>query len=373
MPLVDGELLRVTTTTYVGGAVHEALYESGVADEIGLQGVDRSSDDIVEELELGCPSCGHLWLPGEEVGRLLRVDPELELPPYATEVVLVKVPTLNDGPRDFNGLASLWGQIATAEALSFDFESCRFLRPPAVAFLGGAASLARSRGAEVEFAWDTMPVDVRTNLEQSGFACAQGRESRPWYGNSVPYRGDQQQDPDAILDYLRTRWLRPQWLKLSEPLIDRILSNVWEIYANAFEHSGSPVGVHTCGQYFRRLGMVELTVIDFGQGIPSKVEGFLRRPISPGEAMAWAFAGGNSTASTTTIPRGLGLDLLSRFVVSNRGKLEIYSQNGYAGVSEGGALYQTLAWSLPATAVNIWLQCDERCYDLGEEPSTVVF
>ncbi len=59
-----------------------------------------------------------------------------------------------------------------------------------------------------------------------------------------------------LIAYLKTKWLGRGWITVSTRLRDAIVGRVWKIYANAFEHSHSPVGIFSCGQHYprRKLG-----------------------------------------------------------------------------------------------------------------------
>jgi len=64
----------------------------------------------------------------------------------------VFISTINDLPADFERLFSLWSQANDYfEVIRFDFSGCDFLRPNAVAFLGGLAQLIKSRLGTVVF------------------------------------------------------------------------------------------------------------------------------------------------------------------------------------------------------------------------------
>ena len=59
---------------------------------------------------------------------------------------VIQIPTLNDGPYDFARLFEIWNDVNDYfEDIRFDFSRCGFLRPNAVAFLGGLARLVESR------------------------------------------------------------------------------------------------------------------------------------------------------------------------------------------------------------------------------------
>ena len=258
----------------------------------------------------------------------------------------VSIPTLNDSTADFERLFSLWSQANDYfEDIRFDFSGCDFLRPNAVAFLGGLARLIESRLGTVVFDWDTLRNNaVMMNLRQNGFAGAFNYPSPGWTGNSIPYREDRSRDVNGIMDYLELSWLGRGWVHVSRRLRDAIVGHMWEIYNNAFEHSGSEIGVFSCGQHFPTYDELVLSVVDFGQGIPAKVRNFLSsdpraEQLTAAGCLRWAFQRG-----TTTKPKeelgGLGLDLLKEFVRINQGKLEVYSNEGYALIDKDGEHFE---------------------------------
>lgn len=83
--------------------------------------------------------------------------------------LILKVPTINDKPKDFDCLFQLWQQVQeNVEEVIFDFSNCHFLRQNAVAFLGGLARLVESRGGKVTFDWGTVKKHICMNLKQNG-------------------------------------------------------------------------------------------------------------------------------------------------------------------------------------------------------------
>lgn len=293
--------------------------------------------------------------------------------------IRLDIPTINDNPGDFDRLFGLWREVNDFSGdVTFDFRLCRFLRPNAIAFLGGLARLIERRGYSAIFDWDTLNDPVKAILRQNGFASAFGyARALGFPGNSIPYREDigQSNDIDVsqsndIIDYLAYEWLGRGWVHVSDKLRNAIVGRVWEIYANAFLHAKSKIGVFSCGQFFWRMGLLKLAVIDFGVGIPSTVREFFKddssaKRFAATSCLRWAFEPGNSTIEGTG--RGIGLDMLKEFVYANGGILEIYSENGYALFRPRTQKYGKLSSSFEGTAVNITLRCDERLYSLVEE------
>jgi hypothetical protein len=289
--------------------------------------------------------------------------------------IVIRVPTINDSRQDFEQLFSLWSQTnGYFEEVVFDFSGCFFLRPNAVAFLGGLARLIKSRMGEVVFDWSTLQNKaVMMNLRQNGFAETFGDPTPGWSGNSIPYREDGVLDQDVIMDYLTLHWLGRSWVQVSPRLRDAIAGRMWEIYNNAFEHAGSQIGVFSCGQYFRNKKELILSVVDFGQGIAANVRNYLisdprAANLSSAACLHWAFQQGTTTRPNGA-PRGVGLDLLKDFIRVNHGKLEVYSNEGYGIIDDTGERFENQSISFEGTVFHITLRCDARYYQFANEVS----
>lgn len=285
----------------------------------------------------------------------------------------IYVPRINDQSQDYNSIATIWQQViaaGTKARIIFDFTQCDFLRPNAVVFLGGLARLIQSNGGEPYFSVQTMRHSIHVNLLQNGFASVMGAETQPWQGNSIPYREYLEPNKDNVIQYLANDWLGRGWINISTNLKNEITGRMWEIFANAFEHSRSGIGVICCGQYFKHRKELVLAVADFGVGIPNNVKTFEANPdMQAGEAMRWAFTRGNSTSSTEG-PRGVGLDLLKEFVRISKGALAIYSYGGYARIDETSELYDNHPAFFEGTVVQVTLRCDDNHYCLSNEVDT---
>ncbi|MBK7236351.1 MAG: ATP-binding protein [Sterolibacteriaceae bacterium] len=282
----------------------------------------------------------------------------------------IVVPRLNDAHADFMAMAHIWRQVDAAgdgAEVSFDFSHCGFLQPNAVVFLGGLARMIGHRGGKSRFLVGTMIDRVRVNLLQNGFGHAMGAETTAWAGNSIPYREYFAQDEDAIVQDLRQNWLGRGWLSVSPALADEVIGQMWELFANAFEHSDTPVGVYSCGQYFWRRRILTLAVADFGVGIPSNVRLHLGQPeLSAADALRWAFQRGHSTSQRGG-PRGVGLDLLKELVRKTNGAMLVYSHDGRAHIDQRSETYENSGPFFEGTLVQIRLLCDDKPYMLSNE------
>lgn len=285
--------------------------------------------------------------------------------------ITLSVLIINDyTAADFDVLFYLWNQANNDKLdVTFEFSNCRFLPHNAVAFLGGLARLIQSRGGTVRFALNTISQKVKTNLAQNGFLSTLGFGGTHWSGNSIPYREDLYQDEIALVDYLKTHWLGHGWVHVSKLLRDAIVGRVWEIYANAFEHGQSPIGIFSCCQHYPNKHELKLSVVDFGVGIPSNVRMFFKHDprahsLNAASCLKWAFQRGTTTKPNN---RGLGLDLLKEFVKINKGKLEVFSHEGYAIIDSKREEFLNRSTFFEGTLINITFICDESYYHLASE------
>jgi hypothetical protein len=229
------------------------------------------------------------------------------------------------------------------------------------------------RGGIPRFLVATMQRQVSTNLLQNGFAHAMGADTRPWQGNSIPFREYLQNDKNAIVHSLKHEWLGRGWVNLSHDLANEIAGRMSEIFVNAFDHSETPLGVYSCGQHFPSRRELMLAVADFGVGIPSNVRFHRSEALDGAETMRWAFTRGHSTKPQSQWPRGMGLDLLKEFVRVNCGRLEIYSHDGYARIDSSGETYENLPVFFEGTLAQIILLCDNSLYSLSNESDLSAF
>jgi anti-sigma regulatory factor (Ser/Thr protein kinase) len=280
---------------------------------------------------------------------------------------------INDEPKDYAYLFKLWRTIQENPHADFTFKftGCGFLQQNAVAFIGGLVRLVLHRGNDVYFQLSSIQDNVRVNLEQNGFLhqlgfTEQGYARRPWKGNSIPYREDKKHDDDSFVDYLSEKWLGRNWIDVDDSLKDHITQPIIEAYINVFDHANSPIGVITCGQYYPQRKRLKLAMVDFGIGIPNSVRSFQNDPNLPSEeAIEWAFQKGTTTKKGNPVARGVGLEFLKDFIEDNGGKLEIYSDTGYARIESGREeTYSKRRIGFDGTLVQITLQCKERFYQL---------
>ena len=283
----------------------------------------------------------------------------------------IQVPTINEKPEDYLKLSKLWEKVIDENVLNLtlNFSYCNFLQSHGVAFLAGLVTLVKSRGGTVEIDLDSIREKVRANLNQNNFLAFCGMDTIPRSGNSVPLRHDYEAVNNLdFLNYLKQKWIRKYWMNCSDNLLSAISNAVLELHLNASEHSHSSIGAFTCGQRYPNMNKLQLTLVDFGVGIPYNVREYFNVQAIPAQAaLSWAFQRGHSTRRIH-IPQGLGLFGLSDFVKKNSGDIFICSEGCYGVINKNGSSFKAEPdISFKGTIVTITLNCDEQFYTLEEE------
>lgn len=287
---------------------------------------------------------------------------------------VIEIPTINDSAQDFECLFEICAQVGGLyRNIRFDFSSCRFLRPNAVAFLGGLTRQIQSRNGNVVYNPQSFTDSrVLKNLKRNQFAAHFFSPAGSDPGNAIPYRENRSQDENNILDYLTDEWIGRGWIDVSSKLKNAIVGKMWEIYCNAFEHACSEIGVFSCGQHFPNQNLLILSVVDFGSGIVENVRNFLCKfdprasQLTAAKCLEWAFAQGHTTRPNG-MARGIGLDILKEFIKVNHGKLEVYSNEGYALIGDSDEKFSNRNSNFKGTILHITLICDEKKYRFYDE------
>ncbi len=168
-------------------------------------------------------------------------------------------------------------------------------------------------------------------------------------------------------DYIDNEFInREEIPQMSHALLKKFRESLFEIFSNAMIHSGTKLGVFSCGQFFPNRNRLNFTVVDLGVGIRKKVSDYLKSDISPEQAIEWATEGTNTTKKNT--PGGLGLRLLCDFIDLNSGRIQIVSDAGYWCREDRNTITRRLDHSLLGTAVNLEINtADTRSYRLSHE------
>jgi anti-sigma regulatory factor (Ser/Thr protein kinase) len=139
---------------------------------------------------------------------------------------------------------------------------------------------------------------------------------------TIPLQRIAPSDSHHWLEHKLLPWLAKN-IGLTEASFYELKTCLSELFNNIREHTQLEIG-SIFVQYYPKLDQINISLADFGLGIPEKVRG-VRPNISDTEAVLLAVQEGFTTKS---IPgnAGLGLDLLLKTVVgTNSGQVTIYS------------------------------------------------
>jgi hypothetical protein len=151
---------------------------------------------------------------------------------------------------------------------------------------------------------------------------------------------------------------------MSDKLQKRFLESIFEIFTNAVIHSETEEGIFTCGQYFPQMNYIEFTITDLGVGIKNRIKKDKNIDLSADEAIEWAMQDRNTTKTKSG---GMGLSLIKEFILLNKGKIHVVSNDGFWELSSGVIKKKIFGSEFPGTMVNIYIDTsDKHHYGLVE-------
>lgn len=286
-----------------------------------------------------------------------------------------EIPTLNDGSSAFITIINLCNNILNeTESISsdeycvlFSFDKCKFLRQNAIAFLGGISTFLSEKGFKVFYDFQTMPKPIKITLENADlmnghFGFKKSKDNLVKSKDFIPYKnftGNLRKDENLsseIANYVEKEWLRDDRILLKPKLKKDLTARMYELIANALEHSGSQLGCFTCGNVYTPQGETEivLTILDLGVGIVQTVKNFFydtNSPITNADAIRWAFTDGNTTRPDNS--GGLGLNLVYEFLNITHGVMDVYCNNIFLRIEKKGFTTRSMNSNFSGTMINI--------------------
>lgn len=136
-------------------------------------------------------------------------------------------------------------------------------------------------------------------------------------------------------------------VEMNDKLEALFISKLGEMFNNAKEHANAKdvIGM----KYYKNKNVYSFCCYDTGVGMTAKVRRHEQEISNDLDALKWAMKNGNSTASSPSNPRGLGLSMLSSFVTANEGSLRICSGSILYEHSKKGPRYHTLDGNFEGT------------------------
>lgn len=212
---------------------------------------------------------------------------------------------------------------------------------------------------------------VEQVLSKNGFLVHYGRALNiiDRWGTTIFYKRFDIGESRYFSDYIDNEFInREEIPQMSHALLKKFRESVFEIFNNSQFHSGTELGVFSCGQFFPNRNRLNFIVADLGIGIRKKVCDHLGFDISPEQAIEWATQETHTTKIDT--PGGLGLKLLRDFIDLNGGRIQIVSDSGYWRRENRSTITGRLDHPLPGTAVSLEINtADASSYRLSHETS----
>lgn len=275
----------------------------------------------------------------------------------------------------FQWLVDTYAQISPCfrDTIKIDMQAVRWLDAHMCAPLGAILYDSTRRLNNVQLTH--LPSDVETILSKNGFLSHYGREQIPdVWETTIPYQRFDTVDRRYFAEYIQSRLANhPGMPEMSHGLLKKFHTNMFEIFGNAVDHSGTELGVFCCGQLFPNKDKLAFAVADLGMGIRQKINKFAGKNFSALQAIGWAVKGENTTKAGTS--GGLGLKLLIDFIDLNGGKIQILSDCGHWWREKSRSAAEEFKNAFPGTVIAVEINTADTnsCIVAGELTKTDIF
>lgn len=145
--------------------------------------------------------------------------------------------------------------------------------------------------------------------------------------------------------------------QMSKGVKEKMVEAIYEIFVNAQIHSETEF-IYTCGQFFPTKNKIEFTIVDTGIGFREKINRRFGSNLRATKAIKWAVEEKKTTKEG--ISGGLGLAVLREFVILNKGKMQIISNEGFYQFDSDGETLNEFQGKFPGTIVNLQFRTDDN-------------
>ena len=155
-------------------------------------------------------------------------------------------------------------------------------------------------------------------------------------------------------------------ISMSEALKAEMRNIILEMITNSQDHSNCQFGCYVCAQIYPQRKEIELSIMDFGVGIPANLRPIYAHLQNDAEAVEYSLESGISSRSGMGA-KGTGLNILKSFISSNKGSLDIYSYGGIYRLNKSKGQQQLSRHIFPGTSFCIKMRIDDQYYMLSDE------
>lgn len=208
---------------------------------------------------------------------------------------------------------------------------------------------------------------IQSILQRNGFLANFGYEKRfDCYNTAIQYLKLNPSENRFFNEYIINNLLqKKEFPSISDKLNKKIVESICEIFVNAQIHSETDC-IYVCGQFFPKKDEIEFTIVDRGLGFKKKINNRFSKNLNGVEAIKWALESGNTTKKD--VPGGIGLDILKQFIILNKGRVQIVSDDGFLMIDSQKESSNILKKSFKGTAINMEFKTDDKnSYILSDE------
>ncbi|MAC93919.1 MAG: hypothetical protein CMC96_00310 [Flavobacteriales bacterium] len=272
-----------------------------------------------------------------------------------TRAIIAFPSHLKTDDEGFNFLAYLQKETEGKLTYVLDFSSVEWVEANLCAVIGAIILYNQTKGAYFEFE-NLNNNYLKNTLKNNGFLelIKKGKTKSTHKHSGIPFKEFDMKDEDMVEEYIyKYVLLSDEVPEMSEAAKRKIYRSIFEVYQNSVIHSGAEK-VFVCGQFYRYKKRMALTMVEIGRTFKQNVNEYSKEyeNYSAIESIEWAVQSGNSTKKDST-PGGLGIDLIREFLKLNRGKLQIFSSNGYWEEKKGTKFVKHCVNPFAGSIVNI--------------------
>lgn len=251
------------------------------------------------------------------------------------------------------------------EGIRFVFNKCTIFSSSGIAYLGAISTQLKHKGINVYYNFKSISSNVLAFFKETGFL--QKNFHRHFSKDKIPstsinfenFVGNLETDEfvsEKIVNYIQFKWLSDNNISIMPQLKEDLSSKMFELFANALEHSKSSLGCFCCGNNFNEKEdqQLTLTIIDLGVGIVNSVKTYFKNrgeTISSEYAAKWAFTSGKTTRVDQT--GGLGLALVEDFLNVSNGEMKILCNDTKLDIYGNNKKYSFMPINFSGTIIKI--------------------
>jgi len=270
-----------------------------------------------------------------------------------------RLPIIDNTFESFQSLIQLYEAHRVDSFIDIHFEVCSFFAANMSAALGAILDKFIANLNSIHF--DYLNPKVETILSKNDFLTYFGKQRAVDINNTtIKYQKLKPTDGKYFKNYVIEELIEGHTADLpqmSKGVKEKIVEAIYEIFVNAQIHSETEF-IYTCGQFFPNKDKIEFTIVDTGIGFREKINKRFGSNLPATKAIKWAVEENKTTKKG--VSGGLGLAVLKEFVNTNKGKMQIVSNDGFYQFDCDGEIVKKFRGEFPGTIVNLQFRTDDN-------------